>query len=65
MTIRVRFYVVDVFASQPLTGNPLPLVPDADALDEARICASSRASASGTSGSGFPVSGWLAKTSTT
>jgi len=29
MTRRVRFYLVDVFASRPLTGNPLSLVPDA------------------------------------
>jgi predicted PhzF superfamily epimerase YddE/YHI9 len=28
----VRFYFVDVFASRPLTGNPVSLVPDADGL---------------------------------
>ncbi|GAA2848332.1 epimerase [Actinoplanes cyaneus] len=27
-----RFYLVDVFADRPLTGNPLALVPDADEL---------------------------------
>jgi hypothetical protein len=36
MTSRVRFHFVDVFASSPLTGNPLPLVPDADDLSEAQ-----------------------------
>lgn len=30
----VPFYWVDVFAATPLTGNPLALVPDADALPE-------------------------------
>lgn len=42
MTIRVPFHFVDVFASQPLTGNPLPLVPDADALDQAQMRAVAR-----------------------
>ncbi len=28
MTSRVPFYFVDVFATRPLTGNPLSLVPD-------------------------------------
>ena len=42
MTIRVPFYFVDVFASQPLAGNPLPLVPDADALDQAQMSAVAR-----------------------
>jgi trans-2,3-dihydro-3-hydroxyanthranilate isomerase len=37
MTFSVPFYFVDVFASDPLTGNPLSLVPDADGLDEARM----------------------------
>jgi trans-2,3-dihydro-3-hydroxyanthranilate isomerase len=37
MTSRVSFYFVDVFASRPLTGNPLSLVPDADGLDEAQM----------------------------
>ncbi|HMG03380.1 MAG TPA: PhzF family phenazine biosynthesis protein [Edaphobacter sp.] len=30
----VPFYFVDVFAEQPLTGNPLSIVPDAHSLDE-------------------------------
>jgi PhzF family phenazine biosynthesis protein len=30
----MRFYIVDVFADEPLTGNPLAIVPDADALGE-------------------------------
>jgi trans-2,3-dihydro-3-hydroxyanthranilate isomerase len=42
MTIRVPFYVVDVFASQPLTGSPLPLLPDADDLDQAQLAAIAR-----------------------
>jgi trans-2,3-dihydro-3-hydroxyanthranilate isomerase len=42
MTIQVPFYVVDVFASQPLTGSPLPLLPDADGLDEAQLRAIAR-----------------------
>jgi PhzF family phenazine biosynthesis protein len=29
---RMRFYLVDVFADQPLTGNPLAVVPQADDL---------------------------------
>jgi PhzF family phenazine biosynthesis protein len=33
----VAFHLVDVFADDPLTGNPLALVPDADALDEAAM----------------------------
>jgi PhzF family phenazine biosynthesis protein len=33
---------VDVFATRPLTGNPLSLVPDADGLDEARMRAIAR-----------------------
>jgi trans-2,3-dihydro-3-hydroxyanthranilate isomerase len=39
---RVPFYFVDVFATGPLTGNPLSLVPDADGLDEARMRAIAR-----------------------
>jgi trans-2,3-dihydro-3-hydroxyanthranilate isomerase len=31
---RIRFHLVDVFADEPLAGNPLAVVPDADALDE-------------------------------
>jgi trans-2,3-dihydro-3-hydroxyanthranilate isomerase len=42
MTIRVPFYVVDVFASQPLSGSPLPLLPDADRLDQAQLAAIAR-----------------------
>jgi predicted PhzF superfamily epimerase YddE/YHI9 len=34
MTRRLPFYFVDVFATRPLTGNPLSLVPYADELDE-------------------------------
>ncbi|MHC9043205.1 PhzF family phenazine biosynthesis protein [Microbacterium saperdae] len=34
MTRAVSFFFVDVFASEPLTGNPLALVPDADGLSE-------------------------------
>ena len=30
----IPFYFVDVFAEEPLTGNPLAVVPDAEALDE-------------------------------
>jgi trans-2,3-dihydro-3-hydroxyanthranilate isomerase len=36
LTVRadtVRFVFVDVFASRPLTGNPVAVVPDADDLD--------------------------------
>jgi len=36
------FYFVDVFASRPLTGNPLTLVPDADDLTEAQLRALAR-----------------------
>ena len=42
MASRVPFYFVDVFATDPLTGNPLSLVPDADGLDEARMRAIAR-----------------------
>jgi trans-2,3-dihydro-3-hydroxyanthranilate isomerase len=42
MTSRVPFFFVDVFASRPLTGNPLSLVPDADGLDEAQMHAVAR-----------------------
>lgn len=34
MPITVPFVLVDVFAEQPLAGNPLALVDDADVLDE-------------------------------
>jgi predicted PhzF superfamily epimerase YddE/YHI9 len=33
----VRFVFVDVFASVPLTGNPVSIVPDADDLTEAQM----------------------------
>jgi len=42
MASRVPFYFVDVFATAPLTGNPLSLVPDADGLDEAQMRAIAR-----------------------
>jgi PhzF family phenazine biosynthesis protein len=38
----VPFYLVDVFATQPLTGNPLELVPDADHLNESQMRAIAR-----------------------
>jgi Phenazine biosynthesis-like protein len=34
MPIDVRFYLVDVFAEEPFTGNPLALVAQAERLDE-------------------------------
>jgi PhzF family phenazine biosynthesis protein len=42
LTGSVAFYFVDVFASRPLTGNPLGLVPDADPLDESQMRAIAR-----------------------
>jgi len=42
MASHVSFCFVDVFASRPLTGNPLSLVPDADGLDDARMRAIAR-----------------------
>jgi trans-2,3-dihydro-3-hydroxyanthranilate isomerase len=42
MPSRVAFYFVDVFATGPLTGNPVSLVPDADGLDEAQMRAIAR-----------------------
>jgi trans-2,3-dihydro-3-hydroxyanthranilate isomerase len=42
MASRVPFYFVDVFATGPLTGNPLSLVPDADGLDETQMRAIAR-----------------------
>lgn len=36
------FFLVDVFADAPLTGNPLAVVADADAVDEAVMCAIAR-----------------------
>ncbi len=38
----VPFVLVDVFAQQPLTGNPLALVPHADALDVVQMRAIAR-----------------------
>jgi trans-2,3-dihydro-3-hydroxyanthranilate isomerase len=38
----VPFCFVDVFASRPLTGNPLSLVPDADGLTEPQMQAIAR-----------------------
>jgi trans-2,3-dihydro-3-hydroxyanthranilate isomerase len=38
----VRFVLVDVFASVPLTGNPVSIVPDADDLTDARMQAIAR-----------------------
>jgi len=35
--VQVPFYCVDVFAEQPLTGNPLSIVPDAQSLDESTM----------------------------
>ncbi len=37
MTTRYAFRQVDVFTEQPLRGNPLAVVHDADALDAARM----------------------------
>ncbi len=42
MAARVPFCFVDVFASRPLTGNPLSMVPDADSLDEGQMRAIAR-----------------------
>lgn len=39
---RVQFFLVDVFADRPLTGNPLALVVDAQHLDEAEMRAIAR-----------------------
>ncbi|TAJ50179.1 MAG: PhzF family phenazine biosynthesis protein [Herbiconiux sp.] len=40
--VRVPFVFVDVFADEPLTGNPLALVPDADNLPVERMRAIAR-----------------------
>lgn len=37
MSASIPFFFVDVFAAEPLTGNPLALVPDADGIDEATM----------------------------
>ena len=42
MTASVAFYLMDVFASHPLTGNPLSLVADADDLTEPQMRAIAR-----------------------
>jgi trans-2,3-dihydro-3-hydroxyanthranilate isomerase len=42
MTSTVRFFLVDVFADRPLTGNPLALVPDAEGLTLAQLRALAR-----------------------
>ena len=42
MTGSVSFYFVDVFATRPLTGNPLSLVTDADRLEESQMRAIAR-----------------------
>ena len=36
-TVQIPFSFVDVFAEQPLTGNPLSIVPQAEALDDATM----------------------------
>lgn len=38
----IAFHMIDVFAAEPLTGNPLPVVPDADELDDERMRAIAR-----------------------
>jgi PhzF family phenazine biosynthesis protein len=42
MTTRIPFALVDVFAPAPLTGNPLALVPDADAIGTEQMRAIAR-----------------------
>ncbi|SHN38508.1 PhzF family phenazine biosynthesis protein [Cryptosporangium aurantiacum] len=42
MASAVPFFLVDVFADEPLTGNPLALVPDADDLPVERMQAIAR-----------------------
>jgi hypothetical protein len=42
MADSVACYFVDVFASRPLTGNPLSLVPDADGLAASQMRAIAR-----------------------
>lgn len=42
MSQTLPFYLVDVFATGPLTGNPLALVPDADHFDPALMRAIAR-----------------------
>jgi trans-2,3-dihydro-3-hydroxyanthranilate isomerase len=38
-TMKVPFVFVDVFAARPPKGNPVSVVPDADALDLTTIAA--------------------------
>jgi trans-2,3-dihydro-3-hydroxyanthranilate isomerase len=38
----LAFHMIDVFGEEPLTGNPLSLVPDADGLDDDRMRAIAR-----------------------
>ena len=35
--MQIPFHLVDVFADQPLTGNPLAVVPQADELDDSTM----------------------------
>jgi trans-2,3-dihydro-3-hydroxyanthranilate isomerase len=42
MTTHVPFCFVDVFATRPLTGNPLSLVTEADGLAEPQMRAIAR-----------------------
>lgn len=35
VAMKIPFFFVDVFAEEPLSGNPLAVVPDADSLNEA------------------------------
>ena len=37
VTVQIPFSFVDVFAEQPLTGNPLSIVPQAETLDDATM----------------------------
>jgi trans-2,3-dihydro-3-hydroxyanthranilate isomerase len=40
--VEQKYSIVDVFADEPLTGNPLAVVPDADGLSDARMRAIAR-----------------------
>jgi PhzF family phenazine biosynthesis protein len=40
--VEQKYSIVDVFADEPLTGNPLAVVPDADGLGDARMRAIAR-----------------------
>lgn len=42
MPVEQKYSIVDVFADEPLTGNPLAVVPDADGLGDARMRAIAR-----------------------